>query len=174
MLPAWLLVSLGAVATFLALGTLTDGYRQTAEARAAPALYGYRTGRLFTLHTLLPVTAAGACAATGVILARVSGWPVAGILEATLLGILLVAVRAFDSARGDLPLALLTPTPSPAGDVSGLMVLAWQADALLLSIGLWVGLSAVAAADSPALTLGGGALAGATVVVLTAVRLRNR
>ncbi|WP_114907849.1 hypothetical protein [Ornithinimicrobium murale] len=157
------LAGLGAVAGFLALGTLTDGFRHAADTRSLPTLFGHTTAQLFLLHTLVPVLLAVLCSVAGAGLARLAGWPAAGLVEAALLGVLLVAVRAFDSTKGPLPLTLLTPAPSPVGDLSGLMVMAWQADALLLAIALGLGLAYV-------LTTGGLLLAaGAAVLALVAV-----
>lgn len=172
--PAWLLVSLGAVATFAALGTLTDGFRHAAQTRWAPTLFGHTTGRLFLLHATLPVVVAVGGALVGGVLARTTGWPTAGLGEAAVLAALIVAVRAFDATKGPLPLTLLTPAPSPVGDLSGLMVMAWQADSLLLSVALAVGLAHLSATTGLLVILGAALLAVAGVVLLTRGRLATR
>ncbi|WP_109474350.1 hypothetical protein [Ornithinimicrobium cavernae] len=172
-LPAWLLAGVGAVATYAGLGTVTDGFRHAADTRSAPALYGYGTAELFGLHALTPVLLAVAGTVAGAVVAQRAGWEAAGLLEAGLLGILLVVVRAYDSAKGMLPLILLTPAPSPAGDLSGLMVLAWQADALLISITLAVTLALATTAAGLLMGLGAAILGGAVVIALTAWRLRQ-
>lgn len=172
--PAWLLVSLGAVASFAALGTLTDGFRHAAQTRWAPTLFGHTTGRLFLLHATLPVVVAVGGALVGGVLARTTGWPTAGLGEAAILAALIVAVRAFDATKGTLPLTLLTPAPSPVGDLSGLMVMAWQADALLLSVALAVGLAHLSATTGLLVILGAALLAVAGVVLLTRGRLATR
>ena len=48
--------------------------------------------------------------------------------------LLVVLIRAYDSAKGPLPVLLLTPVPSPFGDLSSLNVSLWQADALLIAV----------------------------------------
>ncbi|MBM7027070.1 hypothetical protein JS515_15265, partial [Clavibacter sp. DM3] len=49
--------------------------------------------------------------------------------------LLLVVLRAFDAAKGPLPLEVMAPVVTPAGDASPLVIAAWQADALLLAGG---------------------------------------
>ena len=48
-----------------------------------------------------------------------------------LTALIAVAIRASDTAKGDLPAYLLTPIPTPMGDMSAVMVTSWQSDALL-------------------------------------------
>lgn len=172
-LPAWLLMSLAAVATFAALGTLTDGFRHAAETRSAPTLFGHTSGQLFVLHALLPTVLAVACALLGGVIAGLTGWPSAGLTGAGLLAALVVAVRAYDSTKGPLPLTLLTPAPSPLGDLSGLMVMVWQADALILAIALGVGLAYLVATAGLLLACGAAVVAVAVVILLTYGRLNN-
>ena len=58
-------------------------------------------------------------------------WAILVVVATTLV---LVLIRAYDSAKGLLPIALLTtPIPSPVGDPTVLLILAWQADALLMA-----------------------------------------
>lgn len=170
-LPPWVLAGLGAATSFAALGTLTDGFRHAGATRWAPTLFGHLTGRLYLLHTAFPVLATVGCTLAGGVVARLIGWGAADLLAALLPGVLVVAVRAFDSVKGPLPLTLLTPVPSPVGDMSGVVVMAWQADALLLSVALGVGWTyAVTAVSAPVATVGA-ALALGIVVALTRGRL---
>src|SRR5699024_3232904 len=57
-----------------------------------------------------------------------------GVGLPVLLALVLVAARARDAAKGPMPLSLMTPIPTPQGDLSVLSVLVWQADALLLAV----------------------------------------
>ncbi|MBT0773400.1 hypothetical protein KIH74_30925 [Kineosporia sp. J2-2] len=120
--PGLLVAGAGSGLVYLALGVFSDGFRHAAQAGAGPPLYGVGVAELFVVHSLLPLTAllvtAVAVGGTGVVAA----------------GLLLVAVRAYDSAKGPLPPILLTPVASPAGDLSSLNVLIWQADAALISV----------------------------------------
>ncbi len=130
----WALGGVGGGLGFLALGVFADGLRHAADAAAAPALYGYSTTTLFSLHAAVPVAAAVSSAVAGFAVVFAVGAP-ASALAGVLVMVTVVAARAYDSARGPLPLALLTPMPGPFGDLSGLGVAAWQADALLISSG---------------------------------------
>lgn len=131
--PSWLSSLLGSCLGYLALGAVSDGFRHAAQTVAAPRLYGYGPLRLFLLHALLPgilgVTAGGVgwALAHSLGLAPTTAWSVAVTL------LLLVATRAYDSAKGQVPLTLLAPILTPLGDASGLAILVWQADALLLA-----------------------------------------
>ena len=121
-----------AVLAFLALGVFCDGLRHAAALGARPGLFGYGPWRLFALHAVAPAVAT-----------LVSGVLAGTIVTATgrspdllALGLVLVAVltvRAWGAAKGQLPVALLSPIPTPMGDLSGLNVAAWLADAPLVA-----------------------------------------
>lgn len=131
-LAGWTLATVGAVTGYLALGVFSDGFRHSAETAAAPPLYGYRTRRLYALHSLLPLVVSGITAAVGTASAVLAGAS-SSVFGAALLAPLLVLIRAYDSAKGPLPVSILTPVPTPAGDMAGLSILAWQADSLLIA-----------------------------------------
>lgn len=85
-----------------------------------------------------------------------------------LLGLVLaLAARVHAAAKGPLPLALLTPVPTPMGDLSGLNVALWQVSSLLMA--------GVAVAVAGPLLLGGtwwaalGYLAAAVALVWDAL-----
>lgn len=141
----WAATAAGGVVAYLALGVFTDGFRHAAEAASAPALYGYSTSRLFTLHAVLPT--ACALALTGIGAAATTGTDLTVGATVAALAVVLVLVRVRDSAKGPLPAALLTPAPTPAGDVAGVAVLLWQADAVVVSA-----LVAVAASTAPTMS----------------------
>lgn len=158
--PSWAGVAVAFALVHLGLGVFSDGFRHAVEAHAAPGLYGIADHHLVGLHAGLPVLLVlvlGAVAGL-VCLPLVGAQPV-GVLLVVAGGLFCVAVRAFDAARGPMPLVLLTPMPTAAGDMSGLMVAAWQADALLvavvvptvvtvaaLTLGWWLGLAYAPAA----------------------------
>lgn len=146
----------GAVVGYLALGVVSDGFRHAAEAAAAPALYRHSTGGLFALHAALPT----ACALflTGVGAAAVAGPDLVVGPAVAALGCFLVLVRARDSAKGPLPPQLLTPVPTPAGDASGVAIVVWQADALIVSALVAAGASSAPDALTTLLVVALGAL----------------
>ncbi len=172
--PAGMGAAVGTGVGYAALGVVSDGFRHAAEAATAPPLYGWSTAGTYARHAVLPTAGALVAAVLGVVGAGVVGAPwgaasVVGLVSVVgPLAVLLVAVRAYDSAKGPLPPVLLTPVPTPAGDVSGLVVLAWQADALLIAA-----TTAAVAVSAPGPTAPV-VLAAATVAVVAATQRRLR
>ncbi|MFS4505530.1 hypothetical protein ACMA46_04765 [Clavibacter sp. Sh2141] len=142
-----------ALVGFLALGVGADGFRHVVEVSSAPPLYGIPTGRLLLLHAALPATAGGACALAGAGIAVAAGAGAGAgavaLVVAPAVVLLLVVVRAFDAAKGPLPLEVVAPVPTPAGDASALVVAAWQADALILAGGSVLAVVSAVAAVGP-------------------------
>ncbi|RII90270.1 hypothetical protein DZF96_17410, partial [Clavibacter michiganensis] len=134
-----------ALVGFLALGVGADGFRHVVDVASAPPLYGIPTGRLLLLHAVLPSTAGVACALAGAGIAVAGGADAVALVVAPAVVLLLVVVRAFDAAKGPLPLSVMAPVVTPAGDASGLVIAAWQADALLLAGGSTLGVVSAAA-----------------------------
>lgn len=135
---AWLPAAAGSVAVFFSLGVFSDGFRHAAESIAATPIYGYSPFRMYALHSAFPVTwsmvcAGAACAAVTVI--GGSEFNFAGLASLEVVLLTLIGIRIYDSARGPLPPVLLTPIPTPFGDLSSLVILTWQLDAILLSAG---------------------------------------
>lgn len=127
---------------FVSLGALTDGIRHAAEAFIASPLYGFSPWRLVRLHSLLPLTASVVAMAAGFALTQPSSLTALALIlwsagHAALL-------RVFDSAKGALSPSLLSPIPTPFGDLSALVILGWNLDALLLAgaTGVMVSMSA--------------------------------
>lgn len=170
--PAWLPGSVGAGLCYLALGVFGDGFRHAAQAAATAPLYGCSNGTLYALHSLLPFVVALACGVAGIGFAAAGGLPFSVVAAAV--PVCLVAIRAYDSAKGPLPPSLLTPMPTQFGDMSSIAILTWQADALLISLAVGAGALSLLDAGAP---LGAAAfLAGAAVVVLAMAwrRIRNQ
>src|SRR5699024_6273432 len=130
-IPEWIPAAVGAGISYAALGVFTDGLRHAAETAAAPPLYRYSTAGLYGLHAILPALWAIACTLIGASLAP-AGTSLGLVISMGSLALFVVAARVYDSAKGPLPPVLLTPISTPAGDLSGLLVIAWQADALLI------------------------------------------
>lgn len=116
-----------------ASGGFSDGLREAADTASRPPLVPQSPFRLLALHlapAALPIVVAPALAATVTVLI---GGPATTLSLSVAAGVLWLAVRAYDAARGPLPLALLAPVPTAAGDLSGAMVLLWQLDAVLIT-----------------------------------------
>ncbi|MGJ9426681.1 hypothetical protein ACHABX_12655 [Nesterenkonia halotolerans] len=168
--PSWVPAAIGSGLGYLALGVFCDGLRHAAETAGEPPIYGYTTTRLYLLHSLLPLALSLFCAAVGLALANHAGVSMSSAGAMMALAVLTVVVRAYDSAKGPLPINLLTPTPSPVGDASGLMVLSWQADALLIAAIAGGAVSSVATTETSVQ----GLLVAALVAGFVMLRLRRR
>lgn len=156
LLPAglwWLAIGLGSGLGYLGLGVFSDGIRHAVEAGAAPVLYGVGDLQLIGLHALLPTLAAVLLGGLGLLLSVLVG----GSLWSSLLaaGALLVgvAVRIYDAGKPPMPLLLLQPVPTPAGDASGIAIALWQVDALLIATVTPVAVGAAVLAMGPGAAL---------------------
>lgn len=167
-LPAsltWVAGLPAALLCFAGLGPLCDGVREAADSAGRPALFRPSAGQLMLLHAILPALTVVLVTAVS---AAIAGGP---WLAAAGVGVFVLAVRMMDAAKPPLPLELLMPVPTPAGDASGMFVLLWQADAVLLTAaaGIWLA-PTLAAGPAGALWL----LASLLVVAaITAFRVRR-
>lgn len=144
-LEPWMRGMAAGVLGFLGLGICCDGFRHAAEAAGAAPLYRYSPIQLYLLHGSLPLATSTIAAVASLVLvaAFTGGLPNALMITTLLLPLLLVVVRAYDSVKGPLPPALLTPIPTPFGDISALVVLGWQSDALIVSAGIGIGVASL-------------------------------
>jgi len=185
----WISAAIGGVIIYLSSGIFTDGFRYTAQLSRSPALYRYRSTKLLSLHGLFPLAMNLICAAaalgimalsplsnasvavSGDTVATGNPWALAAvpIMAMPIMAVLPVVLRAFDSAKGDLPMELLAPIDSPMGDMSGLIVLLWQADAVVLMLTISAGLAWLATSGFVAILTG----IAATFLVITLL-LRSR
>ena len=130
----WLTGAAGALVSFVSLSGLSDGLRHAAEAYSAPQLYGLSPRSLLRYHSSLPLSFGLLMMLAGSGAQVLLGSSVAGLPLSAAVSVVLFLVRVFDSAKGPLSSALLAPIPTPLGDLSGTVVLAWEADAALLVI----------------------------------------
>ena len=170
------LAAVGAVVAFAALGVFSDGFRHAAAGAGAPSLDGHGTARLYAAHAALPLLLGTVAAGVGAWAAALTVTPgvpaVTAVVDAVLVVVVLVAVRAHDSARGPLPTALLVPVPSPMGDLSGAGAALWQVDAAVLA-GLAAVVVVTATTSGPAAGAGVAAAVAAALVAMTVRRLRR-
>lgn len=171
---AWVCVLVGSAVLWGASSALVDGIRHGIHTLGAPALLGQTAGLQVLLHTPAPAALLGVVAAVGsgagLLLAGEVAEPGAALLPA-LLAVVLVAARARDAAKGPMPLSLMTPMPTPQGDLSVIPVLLWQADGLLLALLAGAALALLLPLGTGAMLLGAGALLGA-MALMTRSRLR--
>jgi len=149
--PAWMLGAIAGVAAYAAAGPLSDGLRHAVEAASALPLYGTSDSALLLLHTLFPALAVGLVVATGAVLVTAfwppaAALPLASIGSAVIVAIGAVVLRLMNALKPPLPLALLTPIPTPAGDMAALNRVIWALDGVLLAglLGAAASLSATA------------------------------
>lgn len=134
-MPRELLGAAAGLVLFAALGPLTDGVRHAANVAADFPLYGISDERLLASHLVFPVVvmvvvllaAATVCA---IVIGMAAVAPVVGSL---VLGMLALLARVADALKGPLPPALLTPIPTPVGDLGAAVRLMWALDAVILA-----------------------------------------
>lgn len=127
-----LLAGAGSLVVFCGLGTLCDGVRHAVVLAVGPTYLGLGRWRTLALHSVAPALVLAGGGLAGVAGAHAIGGQAHVAVPALALPLVL-AVRVWSSAKGPLPAALLTPVPTPVGDVSGVNVALWLADAPVLA-----------------------------------------
>ncbi|TQO19888.1 hypothetical protein FB472_1488 [Rhodoglobus vestalii] len=152
--PGWLLGATAGVIAFAGLGPLTDGIRHAAGVASGFPLYGMSDERLLTHHALFPLVVTLVMLLAVVILCSIIFGTASGAaaVSSIALALLALATRISNALKGSLPIALLTPMSTPAGDPMAAVRVIWGLDAILLAaLG---GAAAVLAFESPILLLG--------------------
>lgn len=147
-----------AALAYAGASVLCDGVRHAAAGRGGLPTYGFSDPVMLALHVLWPLVGGTAAALLGWILV-----PGGGFLEgafpggttvalATVLAVVVgaVGIRVADALKGPMPVELLVPVITPAGDVSAVGRLVWLSDGPLL----------VAALGAAGLAQAGGMAAG--------------
>lgn len=127
----WMPALAGGLVGFAALGVVSDGVRFALETIAAPPLYGQGPLELLVLHGILPVACAVVLGGAGAMIAVALGAGPGAVVTAVACLLVLMLVRVADCAKGPLPLALTISAPTVFGDMSAVVLVAWQVDALL-------------------------------------------
>ncbi|MDQ0643030.1 hypothetical protein [Microbacterium murale] len=166
--PRWVPAVGAGLLTFAAIGAFSDGFREAADMAGRPAVYGRTAWGMLLLNLPLPLLA-GVMVPTAAAIVAGGGVETAAIVAT--IGVALVAVRAYDATKGPMPIELMMPVPTPAGDASAIGMWAWQADALLWTgvVAFWLSTSSTA---GPATLLWALPIAG-LLAALTAGRLRR-
>lgn len=152
--PGWVLGAAAGVILFAGLGPLTDGVRHAASVASDLPLYGIGDGSLLANHLLFPAIVVGALLLVTVVICSVvvGTAAVAPALSALSVGLLALITRVNDALKGPLPVATLAPVPTPMGDVSAGIRMAWALDAPLLAAA--AGASAALVLQAPVLLVG--------------------
>lgn len=167
--------ALAAFVIYFAVGLATDGVRMFGMIYGGSSTYGISALQQALAHSILPTAFSTAWALLGFGAAMT----VAEVTVSTLIWVVLVvlsavALHVFAAFKGPLPLTLLTPIPSPAGDLSALNVMVWLADAILIYVFTSVLLTVLVALTGVSLLLIGVQLAVILLVVMGAnFRLRT-
>ncbi|GLI32106.1 MULTISPECIES: hypothetical protein [Brachybacterium] len=171
---AWTALLLGALALRTGAGAFVDGIRHGVHTLGAPPLLGQRAGTQLLLHAAAPGLLLVALGALGGTLAAVVGGGAGSgsVLLPVAVAATVLAARAWEAAKGTMPLALATPIPTPQGDLSVLVMLAWQADAVVVPLLGAAALLLVLPSGPGAVLLTAAALVG-LLVLLTRRRLRE-
>ncbi|MDF2506676.1 MAG: hypothetical protein K0Q52_535 [Microbacterium sp.] len=152
--PAWALGSAAGVIVFAGLGPLTDGIRHAASIAADYPIYGVSDEQLLAGHALFPfavtVVVLLAVVAACALVVGVGG--AAPLVSALAVGLLAIAARVSNAVKGPLPPALLTPIPTPMGDLGAAVRLAWALDGILFAA--LAGAAAVTVFAAPLLLIG--------------------
>lgn len=137
---SWVLAVGAGLLTFAALGAFADGFRDAADTAARPAVYGATAGRMLLLQLPFPLLAGVIVPSATVVIA---GGGVETASAVATIGLVLVAVRAYHATKGAMPIELMMPVPTPAGDASAIGMWLWQADALVWTgvVSFWLSTS---------------------------------
>ncbi|WP_010525620.1 hypothetical protein [Nesterenkonia sp. F] len=165
----------GVVAALLvqAVGPFSRSWRRLGDQLEGPALFGTSPRRRLLAGSSPPVLITGLCAVLGgiggaAVAVGLPGAAGAGLGPAVVdVGAVLLAVlggRLVLALKGEMPLALTVPVPTPAGDLSGLAMVAWHLDGHLLAVTVcgWV----LLADPGPLAALGVGAATAAGCLLL--------
>ncbi|MEF3403732.1 hypothetical protein [Agromyces sp. CCNWLW203] len=168
--PGWLLGAAAGLIAFAGLGPVTDGIRHAASVAGDFPLYGISDERLLANHALFPlVVLVIVLLAAAVVCSILTGIPAASPLASALaLGLLALFTQVGNALKGPLPPELLTPIPTPMGDLGAAVRMTWAVDGVLLAAS--AGASAALAFESPLLLTG----VAVTVVIVGINRWRHR
>ncbi|WP_308408050.1 hypothetical protein [Streptomyces mayonensis] len=135
--PAPLLWTAGACCAYLGAGRAGETWRGLRDESTLPPLYGGRRGGAFARALTWPVVAVTTGTLLGGGAAAAARW--SSYDDRTAETVLLVAgtvvlvlgARFLREMKSNLPLSLLLPVMTPFGDLSGLLIAAWQFDGLV-------------------------------------------
>ncbi|MCC2265450.1 hypothetical protein LKM28_04040 [Streptomyces sp. CT1-17] len=133
-LPLW---AAGACCVYLGSGRVGETWRGLRDELTLPPLFGGRWRGTLTRGLAWPAAAVTAGTLLGGGAAAATRWPqydahpadTALLAAATI--VLVLGARFLREMKSNLPLSLLLPVMTPFGDLSGLLVVAWQFDGLV-------------------------------------------
>ena len=149
----WIVALSSVLLAYLAAGVWCDGLRNANENAGPASLYGRSAVTMIGSHSLLPALACTVLGSTGAGVAVAGGPGTSALVWWILISVFIVLVRILDCAKGPMPIGLLLPIVTPAGDVSILNVIARQFDALIIVLTIAGGLSVFVVTAGPESTI---------------------
>jgi len=170
---SWTVLLLGTLVVLGASGAFVDGIRHGVHTLGAPPLLGQRAGVQMLLHAVAPLLLLVVLAALGGVAAGAAGGApgVGPVVLPVAVAVLVLAARGWGAAKGTMPLSLATPIPTPQGDLSVLVMLAWQSDSVVVPL-LGAALLLAVLPLGPAAVIGVAAALAGLLVLLTGRRLQ--
>jgi len=150
----WIVALSSVLLAYMAAGVWCDGLRNATENAGPTSLYGRNILTMIGSHALLPALACVVLGSIGAGAAVIGGAVFSALPWWILSTIFIVLVRILDCAKGPMPIGLLLPIVTPAGDVSILNVIAWQFDAPLIVLTIAGGLSILFVTAGPEAIIG--------------------
>lgn len=126
-------LAVAALALYFSVGMLADGLRAFTASIGGASPYGIPPQRQARAHLLVPASFGVLAAVVGAAVATAWGGSIAAAAWSALVVLFAVVMQLFAGAKGQLPVALLMPVPTPVGDLSVLGVLLWLADAIVIT-----------------------------------------
>lgn len=174
--PGWAAAIAGVAALLSAYGAIGPwcrGLRAAGESAGSAPLLPLSSGGALARHLIVPgAFAVGMLTAGAALAATVSG---ADPLPAAAAGLTAAAIavllRLSGALKGPLPLGLLAPVPTPAGDLSAVSVLLWTLDGVMAAALVGAVLGALVASQWIA-AAGAAAIAVALLAWWAVARLR--
>lgn len=152
--PGVLLGAAAGVLLFAGLGPFTDGMRHAADVASDLPLYGLSDEALLISHLLFPIGVVVAVLLVAVLVcAAVAGLGATPLIGALASGAVALAARVVTAVKGALPPGLLTPIPTPMGDLGAAVRLVWALDGLLLSVAAGAAAGVILASPLPFLAV---------------------
>lgn len=157
---------------YFTVGGLAEGLHMHGAALGSASPYGLGSATITLLHALVPTGAAIVLIEIGALLTALAiAAPIGSVVSWALMLVLFgILMQVFTAVKGPVPLKVLAPVPTPAGDMSAINLVMWLLDAVIIVVLIGGAATALAASGlfaAGAILLGVAALG---ILVWAAVR----